>query len=179
MEPIRVVHRESRPWTVYLMLALCLVFAPIIFYLWQGHWERVPPGMPATEVNSTIAARADSQMQRIAAHAPITDAFILVAERNPRVLVGQPVLLQKVGVRKVNGEGAFWVSHVRTPPVFVSGGGKIEFGRAVTIDGKVQAAPSREEARRRWPGLSEKDLDTLAKQGVYIEALQVSVRGPF
>jgi hypothetical protein len=174
LEPIRVVYREPAPWRGRLALALILMLAAWGFAVWNSTWERVIPGMPGSELNAAVAAMTESRMQRSAAHAPVTDTLLAVAAQP----IGEPVLLQRAGVRWTSGEGAFWVSQVGTPAVFVSGG-DVETGRAVDIEGKVEAVPPREEIKRRWPGLREEDLERLARQGVYIQAERVSVAGWF
>ena len=167
MRPIPVILREPVPWKIYGAIAFGLVAGPYIFYLWNSQYERVPPGTPGWAPNAAVAARTESQMVRLAAHAPVTDALVILAERDPRNLAGQPVLLARAGVRRLAGEGAFWAGHVGTPPVLVVSKTRVAAGDAVLVTGTVRQA----ESQGRWPGLGE--------NGLYVEADNVEVLGRF
>ena len=160
----------------YVIPATLLIGGSGIFYGWMRNWSRVEPGMPATEPNSWIAASSDSRMQAAAAYKPIMDTQI-IAQAQPRSsLPGNPVVLLGVEVRSAPGRGGFWVSQGRTPEVFVSLAQPVaaRYGDSVDVTGVIRALPPRNEIH-----LSDSDFERLQSQGVYVEATQVSVNGPY
>ncbi len=181
---IPVIHASRVPWKVYTILLILLVAGPFIFFEWVRHWPRVEPGMPASEPNSWIAAQSDSRMQQAAAFKPIMDVQV-IAEGQPRqTLYNLAVDLNPVGVRSAPDAGGFWVSQVRTEPVFVAYAAgamrvTVKWRDSVDVRGHIRQLPSREEVERRWPGLKGHDLERLLGQGVYIEADEVAVNGVY
>ncbi len=177
MEPIYVVRPQRRPWQIYTILLILLIAGPVVFYEWLRHWDRVLPGMPATEPNGWIAAKSDSRMQAAAAFKPIMDIQV-IAEATPRAsLVNMPVQLTG-GVRSIPDGNGFWVSQGRTEPVFVAfASGALRGGEKVELTGTIRALPDRDEIGRRWPGLKGRDLHRLEQQALYIEAGQVTPAG--
>jgi hypothetical protein len=181
---IPVVRTVRAPWKIYTILSILLIASPVIFFEWVRHWPRVEPGMPASEPNSWIAARSDSRMQQAAAFKPVMDVQV-IAEAEPRAsLYDLPVELSPVGVRSAPDAGGFWASQVRTEPVFVAFAANVKrvsvkWRDSVDVTGHIRKLPAREEIERRWPGVKGQDLQRLLGQGVYVEADEVSVNGPF
>jgi hypothetical protein len=184
MNPIRAIPRRRVPWLAYVSVAILLASASWIFLEWMRHWQRVEPGMPATEPNSWIAASSESRMQAAAAYKPIMDTQIIAQAQPRRSLVGNPVWLPDVEVRSVPGPGGFWVSQVHTPEVFVAfapsaSGVELRYGQSANLKGVVRWLPPHNEIRARWPYLSKSDLRRLEGQAVYVEASEVSVNGSY
>ncbi len=184
MQPIQVVNDRRLPGRAYAIVLILLVAGPVLFYEWLRHWPRVQPGQPATEPNSWIAANSDSRMQAAAAFKPIFDVQVISDATDPKTLFNLPVELQQAGVRSVPDGGGFWVSQVRTPMIFVAFGPSakrtpVKWRQSVEVVGHVRQLPARDEIRKRWPGVRGDDLRRLEKQGVYIEADEVNVNGPY
>jgi hypothetical protein len=184
MDPIRVIPRRSVPWLAYATGAILLVAGSGIFFEWMTHWQRVEPGMPATEPNSWIAASSDSRMQAAAAFKPIMDCQVIAAAQPRESLIGNPVGFMDVEVRSAPGPDGFWVSQVSTPQVFVAFAPNaprvdLRFGQSVSVTGVVRRLPPREEILTRWPYLRGHGERRLERQAVYVEASEVSVNGSY
>jgi hypothetical protein len=183
MNPIRVIPRRSVPWRTYALAAILVAAGPLIFYGWMRHWDRVPPGAPAVEPNSWIAAKSESRMQAAAAFKPIMDTQV-IAQAQPRdSLIGNPVTLVSVEVRSVTA-GGFWVSQLHAPMIFVAAAPDaratpVQYGESVNLEGVIQRLPSTSGIQQRWPGLSGPDLQRLEEQAVYVEASEVTVNGQY
>lgn len=184
MEPIRVIPDPRVPWRAYSGVALLLIVGSLASFAWVRQWSRVLPGIPATEPNSWRAAQSDSRMQAAAAFKPVMDVQVISDAESPESVVGMAVDLDPVGVRSIPDPGGFWVSQLRTPPIFVAFGpnarrASLQPGDSVDLTGRVQRLPDRAAVQARWPALIGDDLDMLLRQGVYVEADTVSVNGPY
>ena len=184
MEPIRVIPDPREPWRAYAGVALLLIVGSLASFAWVRQWSRVLPGEPATEPNSGRAAQSDSRMQAAAAFNPVMDVQIISDAESPESVAGMAVDLDPVDVRSVPDPGGFWVSQVRTPPIFIAFGPNarrvsVRSGDSVDLTGRVQRLPDRAAVQARWPALIGEDLDLLLRQGVYVEADTVSVDGQY
>ncbi len=181
MPHTEIAEGPYRPWQVYVMVALCLVAGPWIFYLWNQHWQRVIPGIDNWEPNAALAATTDSIMHARAAGEPITDTLILLATHDKKSLAGQRIQLDQVGVRWTLGNGGFAVSQLSIQPVFVlaPNARNIAPGEAVSLSGTIQPMLNRDELRKRWPGLSDRLLAELQSDGLYILADSVVTLGRY
>jgi hypothetical protein len=123
-------------------------------------------------------------MQAAAAFRPLPDVQI-VADAVPRdSLPGMPVQLTISGVTSAPDPAGFWVTQVSTPSIFVAFAPDaqrvpVKFNDAVEVTGRVRKSPDRDTLRQRWPGLSSGDVARLERQGVYVEAREVSIVGEY
>jgi hypothetical protein len=84
-------------------------------------------------------------------------------------------LLERVQVRQLTSEHTFWAGSLDDEPVFIASDRpvRLEPGSAVTIEGRVEAAPEVEAARRRW-GIDEATARAVRERGVYVRATRIT-----
>ena len=83
--------------------------------------------------------------------------------------------LERVQVRQLTSEHTFWAGALDDEPVFVVADRplRLEPGSEVTIEGRVEAAPDVDAARRRW-GIDEATARAVRERGVYVRASRIT-----
>jgi hypothetical protein len=87
--------------------------------------------------------------------------------------------LDRVEVRQITSPRTFWAGALDDDPVFVVAERPIhlEPGSRVTVEGRVEAAPAVEAARREW-GLDEATARAVRERGVYVRATRIRAQSP-
>jgi hypothetical protein len=82
--------------------------------------------------------------------------------------------LERVQVRQLTSERTFWAGTPDEEPVFVVSDRplRIEPGSEVTIEGRVEAAPATDVARREWD-IDEATARAVRERGVYVRASRI------
>jgi hypothetical protein len=96
---------------------------------------------------------------------------------NKQGYVGQPFQVENVPVQTIVNHHAIWVGETRQSRMLVvlpNGSSVNEAGHGdfVNISGTVQKAPPPEKAKHDW-GLDDEGAQTMAEQGVYVQASRV------
>jgi hypothetical protein len=83
--------------------------------------------------------------------------------------------LDRVQVRQLTSDHTFWAGALDEEPVFVVSDRpvRMEPGSEVTIEGRVEAAPEVDAARRRW-GIDEATARAVRERGVYVRASRIT-----
>jgi hypothetical protein len=83
--------------------------------------------------------------------------------------------LPHVQVRQMTSDRTFWVGALDDDPIFVVSDRPVhlEPGADVTIEGRVQAAPDVETARRQW-NVDEATARAVHQRGVYVRASRIT-----
>ena len=83
--------------------------------------------------------------------------------------------LDHVQVRQVTSEHTFWAGTLDDEPIFIVADRpiRVEPGSEVRIEGRVEAAPDVDAARRRW-GIDDATARAVRERGVYVRASQIT-----
>jgi len=83
--------------------------------------------------------------------------------------------LDRVQVRQLTSEHTFWAGSLDEEPVFIASDRpiRLEPGSEVAIEGRVEAAPEVDAARRRW-GIDEATARAVRERGVYVRASRIT-----
>jgi hypothetical protein len=83
--------------------------------------------------------------------------------------------LERVQVRQLTSDHTFWAGSRDEEPVFVVSDRpfRVEPGSEVTIEGRVEAAPDIDAARRQW-GIDEATARAVRERGVYVRASKIT-----
>ena len=83
--------------------------------------------------------------------------------------------LDRVQVRQLTSERTFWAGALDEEPVFIASDRpiRLEPGSEVSIEGRVEAAPEVDVARRRW-GIDEATARAVRERGVYVRASRIT-----
>jgi hypothetical protein len=83
--------------------------------------------------------------------------------------------LERVQVRQLTSERTFWAGSLDEEPVFVVSDRpvRVEPGSELTIEGRVEAAPAVDVAKREW-GIDEGTARAVRERGVYVRASRIT-----
>jgi hypothetical protein len=82
--------------------------------------------------------------------------------------------LERVEVRQITSVRTFWAGPLDEEPVFIVSDGpvRVEPGAQLTIEGRIEPAPTVDVARREW-GIDEATARAVRERGVYVRASRI------
>ena len=103
----------------------------------------------------------------------------VLAARNKQAFIGKPVAANDVPVQQRVSSRAVWIGGDQPMLAVVSGTGsstdqRVEDGKVIDVQGVVQQAPIKVEAKKSW-AITDSDASRLEHEGAYIQVSQLSV----